>query len=36
MLANWERFLHNPTELDPLIRMALSHAQAGHNLDVKL
>jgi Fic family protein len=27
MLANWERFLHNQTELDPLIRMALGHYQ---------
>lgn len=27
MLANWERFLHNETELDPLIRMAVGHYQ---------
>lgn len=27
MLANWERFLHNQTELDPLIRMAVDHYQ---------
>lgn len=27
MLANWERFLHNQTELDPLIRMAVGHFQ---------
>jgi len=27
MLANWERFLHNQTELDPLIRMAVGHYQ---------
>lgn len=26
-LANWERFLHNETELDPLIRMAIGHYQ---------
>lgn len=26
-LANWERFLHNETELDPLIRMAVGHYQ---------
>lgn len=26
MLANWERFLHNPTELNPLILIAFSHA----------
>ena len=25
MLANWERFLYNQTELDPLIRMAVGH-----------
>lgn len=27
MLANWERFLHNETDLDPLIRMAVGHYQ---------
>lgn len=27
MLANWERFLHNQTELDPLIRLAVGHYQ---------
>ncbi|MBE0546215.1 MAG: Fic family protein [Rubrivivax sp.] len=27
MLANWERFLHNQIELDPLIRMAVGHYQ---------
>ncbi len=27
MLANWERFMHNETELDPLIRMAIGHYQ---------
>lgn len=27
LLANWERFLHNATELDPLIRMAVGHYQ---------
>jgi Fic family protein len=27
MLANWERFLHNETEIDPLIRMAIGHYQ---------
>jgi Fic family protein len=27
MLANWERFLHHQTELDPLIRMAVGHYQ---------
>ncbi len=27
MLANWERFLHNQTELDPLSRMAVDHYQ---------
>lgn len=26
-LANWERFLHEQTELDPLIRMAVGHYQ---------
>jgi Fic family protein len=27
MLANWERFLHTDSELDPLIRMAVGHYQ---------
>lgn len=27
LLANWERFLHNTTEIDPLIRMAVAHYQ---------
>lgn len=27
MLANWESFLHNQTDLDPLIRMAVGHYQ---------
>jgi len=27
LLANWERFMHNQTELDPLIRMAVGHYQ---------
>lgn len=27
LLADWERFLHNETELDPLIRMAVGHYQ---------
>ena len=27
LLANWERFLHNETALDPLIRMAIGHYQ---------
>lgn len=27
LLANWERFLHNETEIDPLIRMAVGHYQ---------
>jgi Fic family protein len=27
LLANWERFLHNQTEIDPLIRMAVGHYQ---------
>lgn len=27
MLANWERFLHNEAEIDPLIRMAVGHYQ---------
>ena len=26
-LANWERFLHGAEELDPLVRMAISHYQ---------
>ncbi len=26
-LANWERFMHNETALDPLIRMAIGHYQ---------
>ena len=26
-LSNWEEFLHNGTELDPLIRMAVAHYQ---------
>ena len=26
-LANWERFLHNETDIDPLIRMAVGHYQ---------
>ncbi|MEW6647065.1 MAG: protein adenylyltransferase Fic [Pseudomonadota bacterium] len=26
-LANWERFLHQETELDPLVRMAVGHYQ---------
>jgi Fic family protein len=26
-LANWERFMHEATELDPLIRMAVGHYQ---------
>jgi Fic family protein len=26
-LANWERFIHNQTEIDPLIRMAVAHYQ---------
>jgi Fic family protein len=26
-LANWERFIHNETEIDPLIRMAIAHYQ---------
>jgi Fic family protein len=26
-LANWERFLHNATDIDPLIRMAAGHYQ---------
>lgn len=27
LLANWERFMHNEVELDPLIRMAVGHYQ---------
>jgi Fic family protein len=27
MLANWEQFLHDQTELDPLVRMAVGHYQ---------
>jgi Fic family protein len=27
LLANWERFLHNEQDLDPLIRMAVGHYQ---------
>jgi Fic family protein len=27
LLANWERFLHRATEIDPLIRMAAGHYQ---------
>lgn len=27
LLANWERFLHNEVDLDPLIRMAVGHYQ---------
>jgi len=27
LLANWERFLHDPSDLDPLIRMAVAHYQ---------
>ena len=27
LLANWEQFLHNETEIDPLIRMAVGHYQ---------
>jgi Fic family protein len=27
LLANWERFLHEATEVDPLIRMAVAHYQ---------
>lgn len=26
-LANWERFLHDPSSLDPLVRMAVAHYQ---------
>ncbi len=27
LLANWEQFLHEPKDLDPLIRMAVAHYQ---------
>lgn len=27
LLANWERYLHSPGELDPLVRMAAAHYQ---------
>ena len=27
LLANWERFLHEATEIDPLVRMAVAHYQ---------
>lgn len=27
LLANWEKFLHNQPELDPLVRMAVGHYQ---------
>lgn len=27
MLSNWEQFMHNQTDLDPLIRMAVGHYQ---------
>jgi Fic family protein len=27
LLADWERFLHKPSELDPLVRMAIGHYQ---------
>ena len=27
MLANWERFIHNEEDIDPLIRMAVGHYQ---------
>ncbi len=27
LLANWERFLHEATDLDPLVRMAVGHYQ---------
>ncbi len=27
MLANWERFMHDRTELDPLVRLAVGHYQ---------
>lgn len=26
-LANWERFIHNETDIDPLVRMAVAHYQ---------
>ena len=27
LLANWERFLHDATDVDPLVRMAVAHYQ---------
>ena len=27
MLANWEQFIHNEEEIDPLVRMAVGHYQ---------
>jgi len=27
LMANWERFIHNHTEIEPLVRMAVSHYQ---------
>jgi Fic family protein len=27
MLANWERFIHNQDDVDPLVRMAVGHYQ---------
>lgn len=27
LLANWEKFLHNETDIDPLVRMAVGHYQ---------
>ena len=27
LLANWERFLHNEVDIDPLVRMAIGHYQ---------
>lgn len=27
LLANWERYIHNETEVDPLIRLAIGHYQ---------
>jgi len=27
LLANWERFMHNQSDLDPLVRMAVGHYQ---------
>lgn len=27
LLANWERYLHDPSEIDPLVRMAVMHYQ---------